>query len=179
MQYKSLFVDRPSVRKNRRRRRATTLVELLVVTTLVSILMAVVGTLAIHLRQWDRHVRDHSQHSSQLTNLAETIRADIRQATGVTQPEKKVVAIAGSDSREVRYELQPGGCRRIVKAPGDKSPRIETFAIGPADSWKLETATPGRRPAYTISLERSDLDKAASQPAPFFVYAALGSDLQK
>ena len=70
--------------------------------------MSVVGTLAVHLRQWDRHVRDHSQHGNQLTNLAETIRADIRRATSVTLPEKKIVAIAGPDSREIRYELQPG-----------------------------------------------------------------------
>jgi type II secretory pathway pseudopilin PulG len=177
MWYKLRIMGRPDIQKNCRRRRATTLVELLVVTTLVSILMAVVGTLAVHLRQWDRHVRDHSRHGIQLTNLAETIRADIRRATGVTRPEKKIMAIAGTDGGEIRYELQPDRCRRTIKSPGEKSASTETFAIGPADSWKLVTATPGRRPAYTVSLERSDSDQATSQPVPFFVYAALGSDM--
>lgn len=177
MQHKSLLLGRPRVRKNCRRRCATTLVELLVVTTLVSILMAVVGTLAVHLRQWDRHVRDHSRQSSQLTDLAEAIRADIRRATNVTRPEKKIIAITGTDSRVVRYDLLPDGCRRTIKSPGEKSPGTETFAIGSVDSWKLEPAMPGRRPAYTISLERSDLDKTTSQPVPFLVYAAIGSDM--
>ena len=174
MPNQSFFLGRPGIRKNGRRRSATTLVELLIVTTLVSILMAVVGTLAVHLRQWDRHVRDHSQHDTQLTNLAETIRADIRLATSITQPEKKILAITGPDGRQIRYELQPDGCRRTLKFPGDST---ELFAIGPANSWKLETATPGRRPAYTVSLERSDSDQATSQPVPFFVYAAVGGDL--
>jgi hypothetical protein len=91
--------------------------------------MAAVGTLAVHLRQWDRHVRDHRQHGSQLSNLAEALRADIRRATGVTQPEKNIVAIAAADGREIRYELQPDSCRRTVKSPGEKSPRIETFVV--------------------------------------------------
>jgi hypothetical protein len=139
--------------------------------------MAVVGTMAIRLRQWDRSMRDHSQHNSQSTSLAEAIRADIRRATAVTHPEKNIVAIAGPAGSEIRYELHTDGCRRIFKSPSEKSGRIESFAIGPADSWVLETANPGRRPAYTISLARPDVDKATSQPVPFFVYAAVGSDM--
>jgi hypothetical protein len=177
MQRKPLFTDRPAKQRSCAKRCATTLVELLVVTTLVSILLAVVGTLAIRLRQWDRHVRDHSQHNSQSTSLAAAIRADIRRATGVTRPEKNVVAIAGPDGREIRYELHTDGCRRMSKSSGEKSDRIEQFAIGPADFWIVETANPGRRTAYTISLARPDADKATSQPVPFFVYAAVGSDL--
>src|SRR5215213_9564264 len=150
MKHKSLFVDRPGIRKNVRGRCATTLVELVVVMTLVSIVLLIVGSLAVHLRQWDHRVRDHSQHTSQLAILAETIRADIRRAASVTLPAEKVVAIAGSDKSETRYELQLGICRRVVKTPSGTLPTIETFAIGPADSWKLENAAPGRRPAYTI-----------------------------
>ena len=152
------------------------LVEVLVVATLVSILFTVIVTLAVHLRQWDRQVRGHSLHANQLADLAETLRADLRRATSVSQPDKKTVAIVGPDNREIRYELQPGGCRRVAKTPGDKSPRIETFAIGPADSWKLGTASPGRRPAYSITLERSETDKATSHTAPLFLYATLGSE---
>jgi hypothetical protein len=132
---------------------------------------------AIHLRQWDRKVRDHSEHGNRLASLAETIRADVRRATSVTLPEKKIVAIAGPGGREIRYELESGGCRRVVKTPGESSPKTETFSIGPADVWKLETIAAGRRPGYAISLERSESDKVNSQSAPFYVYAALGSDL--
>lgn len=176
MQYELTLMAQPGIRTNCRRRRAMTLVELLVVTTLVSILMAVVGTLAVHLRQWDRHVRDHSQHGTQLTNVAEMIRADIRRATGVTRPEKKILAITAADGREIRYELQPDGCRRTIKSPGDKAVSTEIFAIGLANAWIVEPATPGRRPAYMVSLDRSDTDQATSQPVPFFVYAAIGSE---
>jgi type II secretory pathway pseudopilin PulG len=177
MQYKLLFEDSPGIRRNYRKRRATTLVELLVVVALVSIMFSIVVSLAVRLRQWDHHVRDHSQHANQMASLAEAIRADVRGAKSVTLPEKKTVAIVGPDSREIRYELQPGNCRRVVKTPGEASPRIETYAIGAADSWKLENAAPGRNPAYTITIERADPDKTASLPAPFFVYAALGGDL--
>jgi type II secretory pathway pseudopilin PulG len=176
MQSESHFWGGTGIRKNGHGRRATTLVELLVVVTLVTILLSIVGSLAVHLRQWDRQVRDHSQHGNQLANLAETLRGDVRRATSVTLPEKNTVAIAGPASSEILYELQPEACRRTVKIPGETSPKIETFAIGPADSWKLETAAPGRHPAYTLSLERSDFGKADFQSVPFFVYAALGSD---
>jgi type II secretory pathway pseudopilin PulG len=177
MQSKSHFWAGRGIRKNGQWRRATTLVELLVVVTLVTMLLAIVGSLAVHLRQWDRQVRDHTQHGNQLSNLAEALRTDVRRATSVTLPKKNTVAIAGPENREIRYELQPEACRRTVQIPGDPSPRIETFAIGSADSWKLETATSGRYPAYTLSLERSDSGKTDSQSAPFFVYAALGSEV--
>jgi type II secretory pathway pseudopilin PulG len=177
MRYKSLLVACPGFRKNSRGRRATTLVELLAVTTLVAILLSIVVTLAVRLRQWDRQVRNHSQHADQLADLAEAIRVDVRRATSVTLPEKNVIAIAGPDSREARYELQRGGCRRTIKTPGESSARTESFAIGPAVAWKLESAAPGRWPAYTITLEHSDIDNATSRSAPFFVYASLGGDL--
>jgi type II secretory pathway pseudopilin PulG len=176
MQSKSHFRGSPGIRKNAHGRRATTLVEMLVVVTLLTILLGIVGSLAVHLRQWDRQVRDHSLHGNQLANLAETLRADVRRATGVTLPEKNIVAIVGPEGREIRYELQPDACRRTVKIPGEPTAKTETFAIGPADSWKLEMAAPSRYPAYTLSLERSDFGKATSQSAPFVVYAALGSD---
>jgi prepilin-type N-terminal cleavage/methylation domain-containing protein len=177
MQHKLIFEDSAGIHRNSHNRRAMTLVELLVVVGLVSIVFSIVVLLAVRLRQWDHHVRDHSLHANQMATLADTIRADLRHATSVTLPEKKTVAIASSDRREIRYELQAGGCRRVVKTPGEASPKIETYAIGPAESWKLDTASPGRRPAYTITLGRGDPDKLTTQSAPFFVYAALGSDL--
>jgi type II secretory pathway pseudopilin PulG len=176
MQPKSHLRGTLGIQKDVNGRRATTLVELLVVVTLVTMLLAIVGSLAVHLRQWDRQVRDHSQHGNQLANLAETLRADVRRATSVALPAKNTVAIVGPQNREIRYEVQSEACRRTVNIPGNTSPKIETFAIGPADSWKLETATPGRRPAYILSLERSDFSKATFRSAPFFVYASLGSD---
>jgi type II secretory pathway pseudopilin PulG len=177
MQYELFFAGRPASRKLNRARRATTLIEMMVVVTLVSILLSVIGTLAIRLRQLDRQVRDRIQHGNQLALLAATIRGDVRQATSVTLPAKNIVAISGSDNRDIRYELQSAVCRRIVKSPGETSPKLDTFTIGPAESWKLETAAPGRRPAYTITLEPSDSGKVTFRSAPFFVYAALGIDL--
>jgi type II secretory pathway pseudopilin PulG len=177
MQYKSVLKDSAGIRMNSRNRRATTLVELLVVVGLMSIMFSIVVLLAVRLRQWDHQVRDYSLHGNQMATLAEAIRADVRRAKSVTMPEKKTITVIGADSREIRYELQPGSCRRLVKTAGDASSRIETYTIGPADSWKLDTAAPGRRPAYTITLERAVPDNVTSQSAPFFVYAALGSDL--
>lgn len=177
MQYKSILEDSAGIRRKSRDRRATTLVELLVVVGLMSIMFSIVVMLAVRLRQWDHHVRDHSLQANQMATLGEAMRTDVRRAISVTLPEKKSVVIVSSDSREIRYELQPGGCRREVKTPGEASPRIETYTIGPADFWELDTAAPGRRPAYTITLERADPDKVTSPLAPFFVYAALGSDL--
>jgi type II secretory pathway pseudopilin PulG len=171
------FNDSPGFRRNSSGRRATTLVELLVVSALISIIFSIVVSLAVRLRQWDHQVRDHSQHANQMASLAESIRADVRRAKSVTLPEKKTVAIVGPDSGEIHYELQPDGCRRVVKSAGETSQKIETYAIGPADSWNLDTAAPGRKPAYTITLKRADPDKLPSQSAPFFVYAVLGSDL--
>jgi type II secretory pathway pseudopilin PulG len=175
MQYRLKIVERLNFRRNDRRRRATTLVEVMAVAALMSILFGVVASLAVSLRHWDRQVREHSVRANQLSSLAETIRTDIRRATRVSQIDKKVVAVTGPDKREIRYELQPDGCRRVVKTPGDSSQKVDTFAIGPAEAWKLETATTGRRPAYTITLERSDTNKS-SNSAPFYVYAAIGSE---
>jgi type II secretory pathway pseudopilin PulG len=177
MQRKSHFRSWLGIRKNRRGCRATTLVELLVVITLVSVLLLVVGTLAVHLRKWDRQVRDHSQRGYQLAILAETIRADVRRARSAALPAKNILAIAGRANRETRYELQLEVCRRVVNIPGETSSKIETFTIGPADSWKLETGAPGRRPAYALWLERSASEKASSRSTPFYVYAVLGSDV--
>ena len=96
MQYRLLLSGACRFRKNSRGRAHDVACRtLVIVTMLVSILLSVVGTLAVHLRQWDRQVRDHSQHGNQLADLAETIRADVRRATSVTLPEKKIVAIAG------------------------------------------------------------------------------------
>src|SRR6187549_2235471 len=106
MQYESLLTNHAAIRKHCHKRRAMSLVEVLVVATLVSILFSVIVTLAVHLRQWDRQVRAHSLHANQLANLAETLRADVRRATSVSQPDKKTVAIVGPDNREIRYELQ-------------------------------------------------------------------------
>jgi type II secretory pathway pseudopilin PulG len=176
MHFKSSNLVSLGARKRSAARRATTLVELLVVTTLMTIVLAIVTTLAVRLRQWDRQVREHGQHINQLAALAEAIRADARHASKVVLPEKTTIAIGDSDGREIRYELRPDGCRRVAKAPGAASPEIEIFAIGSAEAWKLDSAEPGLHPAYLLSLERSEPEKANSRPTPFFVYATIGGD---
>jgi type II secretory pathway pseudopilin PulG len=176
MRPKPQSVNRLRVGRLRHRRAATTLVEVLVGITLVSLLLSIVGTVAVRLRQWDRQMRDRSQYGDQFVKLSESMRADIRRATGVTQPDKKTIAITTSDYREIRYELMADGCRRTVKSSDKPFPAADTFAIGAGQFWRLEIAAPGRRPAYTVVLESSDSNHADSVPAPFFVYAALGAD---
>lgn len=176
MQREPQQVNRSGIGRQSCRRAATTLIELLVVITLVSLLLSIVGTLAIRLRHWDRQMRDRSRYSDQLVKLSESMRTDIRRATSVTQPDKKTIAVTSSDHREIRYELAADGCRRLVKSSDKPGPAAETFAIGAAQSWKLDAAAEGRRPAYTIRLEHTDSNPADSTPAPFFVYAALGAD---
>ena len=154
-----------------------TLVEVSVVVVLLSILLGIVIPLAISLRQWDERFRDHSLHSGQLARLAETIRADIRQATGVSLADKKILVIKSSDeNNQTRYELMSQGCRRSVGVSGAAPIRSDDFTIGPVTAWSLEQGVAGRRPAFVVTLERPDSDSSKVKLTPLVVIAALGAD---
>jgi type II secretory pathway pseudopilin PulG len=167
----------PWLQSNGCRRRAMSLVEVMVSITLVAILLVTITMLAVRLRQWDRRVREHVLNGDQLANLAETMRADIRSAASVALQTKKIIVISGGVKPDIRYELQSDDCRRIVKMPGETSGNVETFAIGPGDSWKLEPGPPGRQPAYAITIIPIDSEKVLNRSIPLLVYAALGTDL--
>jgi len=153
-----------------------TLLEVLVAGTIATILLGVVITVADQLRHHDRRIREDGGQADQLVNLARSIRTDMRNASNVSQPEKRVLAIAAENQHEIRYELAGGSCRRVEKTESGPPARVDTFAIGPAASWKLESATPGRRPAYTIRLDMSEKDNVAVRFVPFFLYAPAGND---
>jgi len=153
------------------------LVEVMVAVTLTSILLGVVISLMVALRQWDRRVRDHSVQTEQLAQLAETLRADIRQAVDVSLPVKETLIVVAPGSNPVRYELRPEGCRRSVEDPDGTSPKMDVFAIGPVEPWKLERVEGGRRPAIVLSLDKPHADRSVDGPPKLLVYASLGADL--
>jgi prepilin-type N-terminal cleavage/methylation domain-containing protein len=159
------------------RRRAMTLVEVSVVAALSSILLGVVISFTVGLRQWDRRFREHGLHNEQAARLSNCIRDDIRQAREVSLLAESVLVITAPDESQTRYELQPDGCRRVVKQPrGASDKKVESFNIGPAKSWRLEHGAPGRLPAIIVWLEGSRPDKS-SVGSILFVYAALGANL--
>ena len=158
-------------------RRAMTLVEVSVVAALSSILLGVVISFTVGLKQWDRRFREHGLHNEQAVRLSNCIRTDIRKARDVSLSAENVLVIVAPDDSQARYELQPDGCRRVVKQSGDAPEKqAESFNIGPAKSWRLESGAPGRRPARVVWLEGSLPDKS-SIGSILFVYAALGADL--
>ena len=147
----------------------------MVVVALSSILLGVAVSLAISLQQWDGRFRDRLVSSDQLAELAESIRSDIRAAANVSLPTKDSLVISAIDQSEIRYELRPDRCERIIRrAPGSEEKR-SLFSIAAA-AWKIEHGTSGRRPTIIVSLERPDVDKSAVDSAHIVVYAAMGAD---
>ena len=165
-------------RRRRAKRRAITLIEIMVVAALASVVMGVVVTVVVALMQQDRQVRLFAVQSERQSDLAETIRTDIRAASDVSLAAQTVLVIVAPDERQTRYELTAGGCRRIVAEPGVEKPRVDFYAIGSAVAWSLKQGPSGRRPLYIASLHRSATAvKIPSPEMPFLVYAALGADL--
>ena len=116
-----------------------TLVEVSVVAALSSILLGVVISFTVGLKQWDRRFREHGLHNEQAVRLSNCIRADIRQVRDVSLSAENVLVIAAPDESQTRYELLPDGCRQVVKQSGDAPEKqVESFNIGAAKSWRLE-----------------------------------------
>jgi type II secretory pathway pseudopilin PulG len=159
------------------RHRAMTLIEILVATTLASVVMGVVISLVVVLMQKDRQVRLFTLQGDRQNQLAEELRTDIRGAGEVSLVAQTVLVVRTPDERETRYEITAGGCRRMVTAPGEKKPRVEFYAVGPAIAWSLEKGPAGRRPLYIATLQRASAANKSSPDTPLFVYAALGADL--
>ena len=152
-----------------------TLAEVMVVVALTSILFGVAISLLVGLRDWDRNMRRHSIQNEQLMRLGEVMRADIRQAAEVSLLSENAVVIRSSDEKQVRYELSPEGCRRIVTVSGATKPLTDLYAVGPATSWTLEPGAPGKRPLFAVTLHRTSPDNER-RVAPLLVHAAVGAD---
>lgn len=156
-------------------RLAMSLVEVLIVATLTSILCGIAMSLLVGLRDWDRGMREHSQQSEQLIRLGEIMRADIRQASDVSQLSPGVLNIRNSTGQQVRYELAPEGCSRAVSGPEKTNSSSDLYAVGPASSWKLTPGPDGNRPMYTIMLDRGHPNDQRRIP-PLLVHAIVGVD---
>ena len=154
-----------------------TLIEILVVVVLSSLVMGVIVTFAVALQRSDRNVRSLAVRGEQRSELAESLRSDIRRSAQVSLTSAKKLAMKLADGGEIQYELVDRGCRRIVNAGGD-SPERGLFAVGDAESWELEQEEAGRRPLLIVTLHSTKADKKSKMDSPsLLVYAALGADL--
>ena len=151
-----------------------TLIEVVVVVALASILCGVAMSLLIGLRDWDRNMRQQSIQNEQLMRLSEMMRTDIRLAAEVSLPSNDAIIIRDSNQKQIRYELTPEGCHRIVTLP-DAKPLADLFAVGRATTWTLEPGAPGNRPLFAVTLHRPSPDNE-KRAAPLLVYAAVGAD---
>jgi prepilin-type N-terminal cleavage/methylation domain-containing protein len=154
------------------------LIEMLVVIALSSVLLGVVVSLMLGLKQWDRVSRTSSVRNEQLLRLAGVLRSDIRDGTDVLLSIDGPLVVMTASGEQLRYELLSDGCRRTVVAPGVAAPRTDLFAIGKATKWNLQRKPAGRRPLIAVTLEQ---DVAKNEPTaprwmPFLVCAALGAD---
>jgi hypothetical protein len=153
------------------------LVEVTVVLVLATLVLGVIISLLISLKQWDRNVHGHSIRLEQRMRLAESVRSDIRLAAEVSLPAENTLVIASADGRQTRYEADKDGCRRNAAAPAGAQPSVEYFAIGSADSWNVDRQESGKRPLIVATLDFTPPEKADLRPAPLIVYAGLGSDV--
>jgi hypothetical protein len=172
------FLKYSSAKRRGRSPAGLSLIEVTTAVAVSSLLMGTVVSLAIALKRADRNVRLANIHSARLIELAEMLRLDIRQGTGITLSENKALVISSAGGGESRYELGPQGCERSLGVPGDKKMGRDLFAIGPADSWSIDERAPGRHPLYIVTLNRPKLDEDAKpRQMPLVIYAALGADL--
>ena len=156
-----------------------TLVEVMVVVAVSTVLLSLVVTLAISLKQADRRMRHHGVTSARLVVVAERLRSDIRRGTDVSPSAGNVLVVTGTGGEQQRYELGPEGCRRSVVKPGEVAPRGDLFAIGPAASWTIDEDAAGRHTLFIVTLNRPEPDDVNKRQRgmPLLVYAALGADL--
>jgi hypothetical protein len=159
-------------------RSAMTLPEVMVGVALSSIVMGVLISLTIALKQRDRAIHSFAVESDGRCKLAELLRADIRSAIDVSISDHTMLVVTRSDGGEVRYELTPAGCKRSVSEPTRGRPRIDLFTIGKAAAWKLEMGPHGRRPLFVVTLNRALQAIGDDSPTvSLLVYAALGADV--
>jgi hypothetical protein len=155
-----------------------TLIEVLVATVLSSLVMGVVISFAVALMRSDRKVRAFAIRIERRSELAAALRSDLRHAAEASLQSSTIVAIKLQGDRDILYELDRSGCRRVVSAAGQRPAQREFFAVGAAEAWNLYEAAPGRRPLIKVSMQFAERDKEKdSRPAPLLVYAALGADL--
>jgi prepilin-type N-terminal cleavage/methylation domain-containing protein len=159
-----------------------TLIEMLVVVALSSLLLGVVLSLMMGLKQWDRLSRTSSTRNEQLLRLSTALRSDIRGGADVLVSIEGPLVVMNASGEQLRYEFGPEGCHRTVIAPGSANPpthhSADLFAIGAAAKWIVERKPAGKNPLVTIKIEPPSEKRESTAPRmlPFLVYAALGTD---
>jgi hypothetical protein len=154
---------------------AMSLAEVMVVTAVTTILCGVAISLLISLRDWDQRMRRESRQNDQSMRLSQTLRSDIRRATAVATSSPELIDVRLLDDTNVRYELTQGGCRRTESKAGETISRLDWFDVGEATAWTVTPAGSGRRPAFTITLQRSETP-TATHPPELLVRATQGAD---
>jgi hypothetical protein len=159
-----------------RRRPGFSLAEAATVVVLLSMLLAMVVSFLVGLHRYDAKFRRSELSSAQLARLAETIRADIRQATAVTLPNDRTLLVTIPGSTEIRYEIGAEGCRRTVNKPAETQALSDIFRIESSKSWTLETGEFGRKQLQIVSLYAEAKTAGGPKSVTLLVQAALGAD---
>jgi hypothetical protein len=152
-----------------------TLAEVMVTVALSTIVMGVVTSLLVGLRNRDRDLRDHATQSEHSLRLIETLRSDIRAGNDVASPNERVLHIRSNGNAQVQYELTAEGCRRAKTSSDGNTSSSDLYSIGPAVSWTIDRRNNGRRPMLAITLHRAG-GKQATPASPLIVYAIEGAD---
>jgi hypothetical protein len=155
-----------------------TLVEVSVVVALSSVVMGVLISLTVALKQRDRTIHSFALESERQSELAELLRSDIRGAVDVSLLSDTVLVMTRPGGGGIRYEISPTNCQRVIADPRGAKPRFDSFAITGASNWSLEPGPVGRRPLLFVTLNRArpGNDKNAGR-FPLLVTSVLGADV--
>lgn len=166
-----------------RNRRGFSLIEMTVVIAVSSVLLGIVVSYIIALKQWDRNARSKSLRGMQMLALAESLRTDIRGGSDVLLSVEGPLVIMAGTGVQMRYEFRDEGCVRTVvtadvKTPDSEAGRRDLFAVGGGGRWKVERKETGRRPLIEVTVEPSASENQSKESwsPPLCVYAALGAD---
>jgi prepilin-type N-terminal cleavage/methylation domain-containing protein len=158
-------------------RRGMTLVEVSVAVAISTLLLGIAVTLLVRLQGWDARFRDDSVATRQVAQLAELIRGDVRSATNVAVESPKLLTVSLQGDRDVRYELLPSGCLRIVEHPVGKEEQRELFRVGRELTWNVESSQTGIYPNDVITLELAVDEGTRVAKVLFVVSSNRGADL--
>ena len=165
-------------RQTAARPRGMMLVEVSVAVALSTIVLGLIVSVAVALKQMDRRMHKRSVERQRQLELAELIRTDIRLAAEVVLASDESFVVHLADEQERRYEIAGGGIHRRLFMPDGKASGADFFEISAADAWTIEREESGRRPLVMVTLRRQFAEEPhISRPIPFIAYAALGADV--
>ena len=153
------------------------LTEVSVAVALSTIVLGLVISVAVALKQMDRRMHNRGVERQRQLELAELIRTDVRVAADVVVPSDESLVVRSAKGRQTRYEIASDGIRRTIHLPDGKAIGNDLFSIYFAEAWEMERDDSGRRPLVMVTLKRQLADTSrVAKPIPFVAYAALGAD---